>query len=254
MGDLRAQTELPQPCQDSLAVIVMNYRRPRNIGTICRTILEGLPGARLFVLDQAEDDSCAVRDMLPRQVTYRRAENAGCVARLRLAAGLPFERYLAVDDDLFLTRTQLRQLAARHRAAPDTVHGIWGQKVLVRDKRLRVENSILSQDAEVTVLNQAYAFSKAQAVAALKLIEVAGFDPQEIRNCDDILLSSAAAGAPRCHDLGPLTICNSADEPGIGVGTERNFHETRARLLVRLLELGRLHAFPFDGEGESGSA
>ena len=61
------------------------------------------------------------------------------------------------------------------------MHGIWGQKVLVRDKRLRVENSILSQDAEVTVLNQAYAFSKAQAVAALKLIEVAGFDPQEIR-------------------------------------------------------------------------
>lgn len=254
IGGPRGATKVARSSEDSLAIVVMNYRRPRNIGTICRTILESLPNASLFVLDQAEDERCTVRDIVPRQVTYKRAENAGCIARLQLAAASQFQRFLAVDDDLFLTRNQLRQLVVRQQAVPDRVHGIWGQKVLVAGKRLRVENSVLSKDADVSVLNQAYAFSREQAVAALDLMASTGFDPEEIRNCDDILLSSAAACAPRCHDLGRLTICKSADEPEVGLGTERAFHETRARLLVRLLELGRLHAFPLDDAADSGSA
>ena len=250
----RPRQQAPGSSEESLAIIVMNYRRPRNIGRICKTTLEALPNSSLFVLDQAEDEKCTVSGVVPRQATYRRTENAGCIARLRLAAELPFSRFLAVDDDLFLTRAQVRQLAARQQAAPDRVHGIWGQKVRVAGKRLSVENSVVYKDTDVSVLNQAYAFSREQAVAALELAAASGFGPDEIRICDDILLSSAAAHPPRCHDLGQLTICKSADEPGVGLGTERAFHETRARLLVRLLELGRLHAFPFDDDVGSGSA
>ena len=248
MADQVAQAQVAEAFDPSgLAVIIMNYRRPQNIGKICRTVAAALPEAIVFLLDQADDDSCTVRHMLPPGVWYRRATNAGCIARLRIAAALPFQRYLAVDDDLFLTQTQLRQLATRQQFAPDRVHGIWGQKVMVDGKRLRVHNSINKQDAEVSILNQAYAFSRTQAADALELIEATAFDAEEIKLCDDILLSSAGKRAPVCHDLGSLAVCQTSNEAGVALGTERRFHETRARLMVSLLKRGKLHSFPSDG-------
>jgi hypothetical protein len=64
-----------------------------------------------------------------------------------------------------------------------------------------------------------------------------------MRNCDDILLSSAGERAPMCHDLGPLAVCQTYNEVGVAIGTERSVRETRARLMVSLLELGKLHNF-----------
>ena len=245
MADHIAEITDTQPVHaDDLAVIVMNYRRPQNIAGICRTVMDALPQATVFVLDQADDEKKTVRDELPPKVWYCRRKNVGPIARLMVAAALPFQRYLAIDDDLFLTETQLRQLARHYETAPGRIHGIWGQKVEINGKRLRVRNSILEQDAEVSILNQAYAFSRAHAAGALALIAATDFDAEEIRNCDDILLSSASERAPMCHDLGTLAVCPTSNQVGIGLGTERSFHETRARLLVNLLKLGKLHGFP----------
>ena len=229
---------------DDLAVIIMNYRRPQNIGQICGAVAEALPGAIVFLIDQADDETSSVRHMVPPGVWYRRVANVGPIARLVVAASLPFQRYLAIDDDLFLTHTQLRQLATHHERAPDRVHGIWGQKVIVDGKRLRVRNAILEQNTEVSILNQAYAFSRTDAAGALDLIEATDFDAEQIRNCDDILLSCASERVPLCHNVGSLAVCTTSNEVGIGLGTERSFHEIRAKLMVNLLKLGRLHGFP----------
>lgn len=231
-----------------MATIILNYKRPQNIAPIAGIILSAFPRSPVFVLDQADHDSCAVWNSVPDEVWYRRAANEGPVARLRLALELAFDFYLAVDDDLFVTVEQVRRLATELQGAPGRVHGLWGQRLLANGRRLRLQHAIASREAEVTVLNQAYAFSIEHAAKALGLGQQAMVTPEDMKICDDILLSSASAQPPMCHDVGKLTVCPSYNREGIAVGTQPHFEERRLRVMIKLLELGRLHAFPLDAQ------
>src|SRR5665647_2075178 len=110
--------------QPSLAVIVLNYKRPQNIGRIVRGAREGLPHAQIFVSDNASQDGLHARDDIPWSEVWlhRAVANNGSGARIALAAGLPFDHYIAVDDDIFLTPDQYAALADRLRREPDRAH------------------------------------------------------------------------------------------------------------------------------------
>src|ERR1700677_4675098 len=81
----------------SIAVIILNYKRPQNIGAIVRAAREALPEAAIFILDQGETDTLRERDDIPcGEVWLQRAEvNTGAGARVPLASRLPFDLYIA---------------------------------------------------------------------------------------------------------------------------------------------------------------
>ena len=49
----------------SLAVILLNYKRPQNLGAITSAARQALPDAAIYVLDQAEREEMRWRDETP---------------------------------------------------------------------------------------------------------------------------------------------------------------------------------------------
>ena len=136
---------------------------------------------------------------------HRAAANNGSGARIALAAGLPFDHYIALDDDIFLTPEQYAGLADRLRREPDRAHGICGQRLELSDGMIACRHRLVAIDAGVSILNVLYAFSRPQAVAAMGLAGRIGFaDWRDIGSVDDIVLSCASAKPSFCHDVGAL--------------------------------------------------
>jgi hypothetical protein len=232
------------------AVILLNWKRPQNIGRLVRTAHEALPEAAIFVVDQAEGpDRLAARDDVPLELCWLRSQaNAGCGARIKLAAELPFDHFLCTDDDLFLSAEQIRALIGKLRDEPERAHGIIGQR-LIRTGPDKYRVSFVQGDQEVSILNQIYAFTGARARATLELGRSAGYrDWSEVMCTDDILLSCAGPGAPRSHDLGPWEQCPTASAQEVATYQAAGFHDERTELLKRLIAGGRV----FLAEGKAG--
>jgi hypothetical protein len=230
----------------SLAVIILNYRRPQNIGRIAAAAREALPEAAIFILDQAETDDLRARDDVAwGEVWLRRAAvNKGAGARVPLAASLPFEHFLAIDDDTFLTPRQIAALVERFRAEPDRAHGIFGQRIEVVDGTISLRNELSRIDAALSMLNQVYVFSRRQAQAAIALSARLGFASWDaVGPTDDILLSCAADKPPLCHELGPIAVCPSWNRPGVAVWRSGGFMDARWDVLGRLLRAKAIAAF-----------
>ena len=165
-------------------------------------------------------DALRARGDIPwSEVWLQRAEvNRGAGARVPLASRLPFDFYIAIDDDVFLTPGQIGRLAELVRAEPDRAHGIWGQRLELDQGEIRYRNSLNRVDAVVSILNEVYAFSRGHAAAALQLSARLGFASwQDVKLGDDIVLSCASPKPPLCHDLGPLEHCPTSVQPGIAL-------------------------------------
>jgi hypothetical protein len=232
--------------QPSLAVIVLNYKRPQNIGRIVRGARAGLPGAQILIFDNASQDGLHARDDIPwgEAWLHRSAANCGSGARIALAASLPFDHYIAVDDDIFLTPGQYAALADRLQREPDRAHGICGQRLELRDGVIGYRHRLVAIDAGVSILNMAYAFTRAQASAAMALAARVGFaDWRAIGSVDDIVLSCASAKPSFCHDLGALDLCPSGNDPTIAQWLAGDFGPRRAEVVGKLLAIQSIPVF-----------
>lgn len=233
------------PVSPTVAVIILNWRRPQNIGRIVRAAADALPEACIFVLDQAEaPNSLEGRHDVPWHLMWRRTrQNGGSAARIELAAALPFDHYLCIDDDLFLTVAQIKALMFMLAKEPGRAHGVWGQVVMSNaEGKYQLFDGIVGRNTEVSFLNQVYAFAKVQAQEAMVLASLAGFKSwDDVRFCDDILLSCSGEACPRLHDFGQLEHCPTSNEPGIAEWKREGFHDRRLELAGEMLRLGRLH-------------
>jgi hypothetical protein len=230
----------------TLAVVVLNYRRPQNIGRIAAGAREALPDAPIFVLDNSEDPHFRERDDVPWGEVWLQTppRNLGAAARLVLTSQLPFDHYLAIDDDLFLTLGQAKALARAVEQEPDRVHGLAGQRLEQRDGSIRAGTMMTQVQGQVSILNMVYAFSRPQAVVAAGRIEQMGFtDLREASVLDDILLSSSSPKPPMCHDLGPLSRCPTCDADGIAQWRGATFSPGRKAVISKLLALNALAVF-----------
>ncbi len=231
----------------TLAVIIQNYKRPQNIAPVVRNARAALPDSPILLLDQADDASLRERAEIPwNEVWYQKAAvNRGAGARVPLAASLPFDLYLAIDDDTFLSPAQIAALTQRLVAEPDRAHGVWGQRLELKEGQLVMRNNMGYIDAALSILNTAYAFSRTQAQAAIALAAKLGLAAWPERDpVDDILLSCGSAKAPLCHNLGPIAFCATSTQPGVATWKEANFSRRRAEVVGRLAGLQAIAVFP----------
>jgi hypothetical protein len=222
----------------SLAVVLLNYKRPQNMGVIVNSVREALPDAPVFILDQAESNDFQNRSDIPwSEVWLKRSRiNMGAGARVLLASKLPFDLFVSIDDDTFLESDQIKRLAELLRAEPDRAHGVWGERLERSEGQFRFRSGICRVDKQVSILNQAYAFSREQAVAAMELSGRIGYASwQDVVVGNDIVLSCASPKTALCHDLGPLRICPTTDAAGIAVSQREGFRERRAEIARRLV-------------------
>lgn len=231
---------------NSFAVIILNYKRPQNIGAIARAAREALPDAPILIYDQSEGDDFLSRDDVPwGEVWVQSAtSNGGSAARLMLASIMPFDFYIAIDDDTFLTPGQIRRLAELVQGEPDRAHGIAGQRLELHDGQIGWRHYIRRIDGAVSILNQVYAFSRHQAVAALDLSVRLGFPNWvEVGSLDDVMLSCAAAKPPLCHDLGDFGECPTSSQEGIALWVGEGFFARRVACAQQLIDLQSIAVF-----------
>jgi hypothetical protein len=232
---------------NSLAVIILNFRRPQNIGAIAAAAREALPDAPILIYDQGERDDFLRRTDFPfSEVWVQRAKsNGGSGARLMVASRLPFDFYVSIDDDTFLTPEQIRRLAELVQSEPYRAHGAFGQRLVQRRAgEIGWWNGIRRFDGPVSILNQVYAFSRIQAVAALNLAARLGYPSWiEIGSLDDVVLSCASAKPPVCHDLGPIAECPTYNQHGIAQWVAPGFWERRVAAAEKLLAARSIAVF-----------
>ena len=230
----------------SLAVIILNYKRPQNIGGLVGAAREALPDAPIFIFDQSERRDFREREDIPwSEVWVQSAEiNQGAGAQLMLACSLPFDLFISIDDDTLLTASQIRRLAELLQDEPDRAHGVWGQRLEWNGGEVTFRNAMHRIDGAVSTLNQAYAFSRVQAVAALALAARLGFPSwRDVGNIDDFLLSCASPKPPLCHDLGDIALCPTCDEPGIALWRSEGFLERRIDIARKLMAAQTIAVF-----------
>jgi hypothetical protein len=235
-----------QPMQSpaSTAAIVMSYKRPQNIGRLVRTLSEALPQSPIFVIDHGEgENSLTGRDDIEWDRCWLRTQkNIGPGVRFQIAADWPFEHYLCVDDDTFLTVAQIRALMLNLALEPDRAHGIMGQLLTKNGPGDFRVLECITHDSFVSVLNRIYAFTRARAISTLKLAELVGYDAWgDVFRTEDILLSCAGALPSRVHDVGPFEECGTNSAEGIALHRGAGFNEERLALMETLLRMNRVY-------------
>ncbi len=230
----------------SIAVILLNYRRPQNIGRIAGLAREALPAAPVYIVDNGEDAGFRNRGDIPWGDVWLRTPpaNLGAGARLAVASQLAYDHYLAIDDDLFLTVDQIRALVEALQREPGRAHGLAAQRLEVRDGEVKFTTMMAHVSGQMSVLNMAYAFSRAQAVGAMRLAEALGVrDPQVLTLVDDILLSCGLPTPSMCHDLGRFERCPTSDTEGVALWKRPGFAPERQALVNKLVSMNAIPVF-----------
>lgn len=228
-------------------VILLNYKRPQNLPRIVSACLRSDHRPDVYVLDNAPDDSLSaaldeLRQNLPaarERLRYRPLrENRGSGERYAFAASLDYDAFVCIDDDIFLTPAQIDALFAAYAADPRCVHGIWGERMTIRNREIFLLNNVHGRETRVRIVNRVYAFGRAQAQKACELLAALGHsDWLSLGPGSDIVLSYSGEHSPMVHDVGPIMSCETSDAPGIAVWRRDDFKERRNTLLNRLREM-----------------
>ena len=230
--------------EHSCAVILLNWRRPANLAQIVGQVIQALPQAGVFLIDQAETQNrvAGSADIPWHAIWYRAQDNKGPGVRIDLAAELSYDHFLCIDDDVFLNPAQIRGLLCELHRDPMRAHGIAGQMAHVCDDTIYFSGPKTGSH-QVSILNWVYAFTRQQAREASNLASMLGFNCNaEILPGSDIVLSCAGQAAPLIHDLGQVRLCPTCDDPNIAVWRQKEFYQERGQLISRLWRLRRFHA------------
>jgi glycosyltransferase involved in cell wall biosynthesis len=231
---------VPAPSAERCTIIMLSYRRPQNMEPLVRSVLRCAFVERLIVCNNnpSYDIESWVSLADARLVLRNNSENRGTIARFDIARSENGERFLVIDDDIFLYPEQLNVLFTRLLEDPSRPHGLYGQ--IARPDGSFVD-AVHRVDAELDVLNRVYAFTRQHLEEFYRLLSDMGIEDENARLAltrgDDMVLSFSGVGRPMCHDVGEILDCPSEGVQGIAVWRESDFRTYRAALFPQLCRL-----------------
>lgn len=216
--------------------IVNSYKRPQNIQRIVDALLASKSIQHVFINNN--NTSLKIEDYIlvsKKSVTcINQQEDKGASVRFEIANLYMQENCLALDDDVFLTSTQIEKLIASFvKQSCKEVFGFWGEKVdystnLLSGNRYRFNGTL-------DVLNMGYVFSKYHLKRYLELLKWLQTDGiTKLEWIDDMVLSFSSENNPRCVDIGPIAICQSSKDPTIATHKKEGFQEYRNQVFTLL--------------------
>ena len=229
---------------ERLTAVLASFARPQNLAPLVASMLACRFVDRVVVTNHEPSVRIAdwVRRRDPRLTLLDAPRAEPPLHRFEVAREAPGERFLILDDDLFLAPVQVRSLFVRLLEDLTVPHGMFGQRVVdpTADDPDRVyRNRVHGEEGDVDVLNRAYLFTRAHLDRFFVLRDalVAAGVP-DAGFLDDLLLSRAGVGRPRLHDVGPFLECPSQGDPRIAVWARPGNGPLRlraARLLDRIV-------------------
>jgi hypothetical protein len=225
------------------AIILTNYRRPRNLPRQLLKVKQLANSFDVFVIDNS-DRKNKMRNFVAIEDWYTYIENGlnlGAGYRFIFSCSLPHKRIIALDDDIFLEPEQIVALSDAIFREPQRVHGVWGQTIELDSERHRLKVETSEHKCSVDVISRVYAYAPKIAFLAVCLAERLGFSSwADIGPTDDILLSAASMARPIRHALGPWSVCETSDSVEIALWRSAGFFPARDRIIDQLLERGYL--------------
>jgi len=221
-----------------LKLILLSYARPANVDLLVRLCC--IDSVDRIVVSN-NNPRYRVRDIVrvrdPRLVLIDQEDHVKPGIRFVLARDEPSDLYIAIDDDVFLTPSQLRLLVEKLAAEPENPHGLIGK--VLRGKSFPPWPFVPADPhdmARVDILNCVYAFTREHLDEYFRLAAAVGIeDHAQFGNGEDIILSFSGRERPRIHDFGPVTVCASSSLAGIAVSsTHDHFYKERWELFSSL--------------------
>lgn len=236
---------------EKLTVILLNHKRPKNVGMIARYALRcGFVG-KVIISNNSQDYPIEnyVKTDDPRLLLLNHKQPSGVGISFELAREYPARYYVRIDDDIFLHPAQLQWIYWNLRQAPQCPHGIFGaarDQGHTADKKwpfVHVRNSRTTVD----ILNGLFAFTHEHLEEYFRLCILLGItDQRTLMNGEDIVLSFAGSQKPLIHNIGMIWECTSASIPGVALHMSRpRFFEERWRIFSELEKIK-----PFDDDIE----
>ena len=221
------------PESEKLTVIVLNHKRPENVGQIAQYVLRAGFVGKLIISNNSQEypiqKYIKVKD--PRLVLLNQAEPSGVGISFELAREHHSRYYLRVDDDIFLHPAQLQWIYWNLRQSADRPHGIFGA-AFSSDKNPEQEWPFVHRRnafATVEILNGLFAFTREHLEEYFRLCALVGImDQKSLMNGEDIVLSFSGNKKPLIHNIGPIWECASEASPGVALHQSRpRFYEDR---------------------------
>ena len=231
------------PDIEKLTVIVLNHKRPENVGQIAQYVLRAGFVGKLIISNNSQEYSIAdyikVKD--PRLVLIDQKTPSGVGISFELAQEHHARYYLRVDDDIFLHPAQLQWIYWNLRQSSDRPHGIFGA-ALSSDKDSEKEWPFVHRRnalAPVEILNGLFAFTRAHLDEYFRLCGLLGItDQKTLMNGEDIVLSYSGDKKPLIHNIGPIWECASEASPGVALHQSRpRFYEERWKMFSDLQKI-----------------
>lgn len=226
------------------AVILTNYLRPDNVPRQLSLLADARSEFDFIVIDNANSgQNLRSRGKVEDWYIYlENRMNLGAGYRFLISCGLSYQAIIAIDDDVFLTRDQLSLIHAGICREPKRVHGVWGQRLTTNALRRELPGGYSRETRGVNVISRVYGYTPQIAFKAIAMARQIGFCSwTSIGPTDDILLSAASEGAPVCHGIDNLSVCETSNTEGIATWKTAGFDPARTMLIDRLLEADLLN-------------
>lgn len=228
------------PESEKLTVIVLNHKRPENVGQIAQYVLRAGFVGKLIISNNSQEypieKYIKVKD--PRIVLLNQTEPSGVGISFELAREYPAHYYLRVDDDIFLNPAQLQWIYWNLRQSADRPHGIFGAGFSPGKNPEQEWPFIHRRNAFATVeiLNGLFAFTREHLEEYFRLCALLGItDQKSLMNGEDIVLSFSGNKKPLIHNIGPIWECASEARAGVALHQSRpRFYEERWRIFSEL--------------------
>lgn len=237
-GSPMVGTHIPE--SEKLTVIVLNHKRPENVGQIAQYVLRAGFVGKLIISNNSQEypiqKYIKVKD--PRLVLLNQTEPSGVGISFELAREHHSRYYLRVDDDIFLHPTQLQWIYWNLRQSADRPHGIFGA-AFSSDKNPEQEWPFVHRRnafTTVEILNGLFAFTREHLEEYFRLCALVGItDQKSLMNGEDIVLSFSGNKKPLIHNIGPIWECASEASPGVALHQSRpRFYEERWKIYSEL--------------------
>jgi len=154
--------------------------------------------------------------------------------RYEISTEMMSDYILAIDDDVFLSPEQLRDMFSCLVLDPMKVHGFAGQ---VYSEDLKSCSMFLSRNMPVEALVMMFAYTKTHLKKYFEIMNQLGIENKNLKSSEDVPLSFSGNCYARIHDIGYVARCPSADKEGVATWTAEGFDENRRFLVREMREL-----------------
>jgi len=213
--DVVHRAPVPSVVNTSVTVLLLNWRRPENIGPILDCLAAQTAQPRIVLWNNAAAGSVKFRhgnpdDTSPMKpieqdprvsLVVNSSENLGCWPRWWLAGAADTEFVCSLDDDLKLADERVLEdaMSACREECPDGIVGFFGwSQVVGKDYRRGRHHNGTTTGTKCDVIKGRFMLLRRELLARVPLVHPATGGLEE----DDIVISLAVSrGRPNCHRI-----------------------------------------------------